>query len=181
MHIYDTLVFARKKIQISHNYDFFFFYYLKRQSMAYLYRPGNQWWAGSRRLEQWRGCLCKCWCSRCWSWCYHLCWAVDDCSRRGYYRLGSCCCRPAAGRAGDGESAQTRCCWCANSPRWSPFRSPAVGSVPVDHRLLHRRHRRRSQNDRHRLRPPCNTDRSFNSRSSIFLITCCNGHWHIIL
>lgn len=124
--------------------------------MTYLYRPGNQWWAGSRRLEQWRGCLCKCWCSRCWSWCYHLCWAVDDCSRRGYYRLGSCCCRPAAGRAGDGESAQTRCCWCANSPRWSPFRSPAVGSVPVDRRLLHRRHRRRSQNDRHRLRPPCN-------------------------
>lgn len=121
--------------------------------MTYLYRPGNQWWAGSRRLEQWRGCLCKCWCSRCWFWCYHLCWAVDDCSRRGYYRLGSCCCRPAAG---DGESAQTRCCWYANSPRWSPFRSPAVGSVPVDRRLLHRRHRRRSQNDRRRPRPPYN-------------------------
>lgn len=130
-----------------------------RSAGAYLCRPGNRWWAGSRRLEQWRDCPCTCWCSRCWSWCCHLCWAVDDCSRRGCYRRGSCCCR-SAGRAGDGESARIRCCWCANSPPWSPFRSPAVGSVPDDRRLLHRHHRSRSRNGRHRRhrrpRPPCN-------------------------
>jgi len=152
---------------------------------AYLCRPGNQWWAESRRLVQWRGCPCRCWCSRCWSWCCHLCWAVDDCSRRGCYRRGSCCCRPAAGRAGDGESARIRCCWCANSPPWLPFRSPTVDSVRVVHpllllllllllrHLLLPRPRRRSQNERRhrrRPRPPCNRNRRFSSQRVVSLI-----------